>query len=747
MQVHEKILIHELVCKALEGSICDSESDRLQEILASDAGALRYYQICIQFNLGLQKIQPILSDSWAMSLCLEEMAEYEKTAEILNIEEVCPKPDWIPVEMTPVPAAVRRKSKMLLYTAIASTAALLLMMLYVYHNPRPVQQEVATLMDSFNADWASPDSSLKRGARVMTGQGPIALNRGMIKLLYDDGVEVVIEAPAKFELLTSMEITLHHGRLFATVSDAGKGFIVRTQNARIIDLGTEFGVQTDSAGDTALHVFKGKTALIAGFERKGKEIVEVTAQQARRVDALNAEIKAIDLDKSAFARSFDSEQGTVWRGEYFVSLSDALSGTLHVTGGRDARSVAEPVWVKSDKPELGPGIFQPMKNNLFINGIFVPNGVDGPIAISSEADLRWDAPASPVRQRISFLRFDIRSFEGDAGGAILRMNVREMVGEAKPIAVYGLVREELDDWSEAALNYANAPGLLAAPLGRYNLDLTVLQRLGTIAFKRSGMNDSEPAKLNMDEFIRRDTNGLVTLVLVCEESELSAEWRFVSKEGDPSTAPALVFNASGPEPIKITTADGNGADTYAAHDNHHDVITTENVYGGETGFRVRNYWKEMILITNSGVVEFDEGGRRERCDFVLEGRSAGAGENPVVSLRANAGITFDLRQMRRQAPENRSARRFTAMCGVPENIAQYSTVYRSGYVPSVNVYILVDGQVRFVRTDVNPLQSAESIDLPLSPADRYLTLTVTSATEQKTSFDWCLFVRPQIMFE
>lgn len=746
MQIQQKILIHELVCKALEGSISESESTQLQTILVSDSDALRCYQTCIQINVGLQKIQPILSDSWAMSMCLEEMAEYEKTAEVLNVEEVCPKPVWTPVEKAPVAASPRQSSR-LLYAAIASTAALLLMMLYVYHNPRPVRQEVATLTDSFNAEWGNPDSALKHGARVMTGQGAATLNRGMIKLLYDDGVEVVIEAPAEYELLTSMEIALRRGRLYASVSNAGKGFTVRTQNARIIDLGTEFGVEADDAGDTFVHVFKGKTALIAGLERKEKEIVEVTAQQARRVDALNAQIKAVDLDKTGFARSFDSNERTVWRGESVVNLSCALAGTLGATSREKIFDAAETVWVQTGKPELGPGIFQPAANNPFVNGIFVPNGVDGPIAISSDADLRWDAPASPVRQKISFLRFDIRSFEGDRRGAILRLNVREMVGADVPIAVYGLVQEELDLWPEIELSYINAPGLRPAPLGRYSLDTTVLQRLGTIAFRGSGLNDSNPEKLNLDDFVARDTNGLLTLVLIREESHPSAEWRFTSKEGDPSMAPALMFTDDVSGKVVITTADGDGADAFAAHDNHHNIITTEQTYGNDTAIRVRNYWKETILITNSGSVTFDEDGRRETCAFMLDGLYIGTANNPVVALRANAGITFDLHRMRQQLPESRAARRFTAVCGVPENIADYSKRYRAGYVPGVNVAVLVDGRERFSRSDVTPNQASAKIELELTPADRYLTLTVTSATEQKTPFDWGLFVRPEILFE
>lgn len=749
MRVNDKIVINELVCKALEGAISDAEGRYLQHLLAAEPEAIAYYQACINVHIGLQKIQPILADSYALSMYLEEMAEYEKNAEAIHVPEPKQKPRPEPVKVEPVPAAAHENSRTLLYTAILSTAALLLMMLYVYHNPRPVRQEVATLVDLLNAEWANPEHVQRVGSRVMTAQGPVVLTKGMIKFLYDDGVEVVIEGPAEYELLSSMEMALHTGRLFARVSDTGRGFTVRTPNTRIIDLGTEFGVAADENGDTELHVFKGKTALIAGFERKQKEIVEVSARQARRVDALNADIKAIDLAASGFARSFDSRQGTVWRGESVVDLACVLAGELNpIRAGEVALArVPETVWLNDEPNESEPGMFQLIADNPFINGIFVPNGVDGPIAVSTDPHLRWEAPPSAVRQKIAFLRFDLRSLVGDISGAMLRLNVRDMVGIGKPIAVYGLVQEEYDAWSEAELNYLNAPGLRQAPLGRYALDTAVLQRLGTMAFRGAGAHYSTTEMLNLDDFIQRDSNGLVTLALLCEQSDLSAEWRFISKEGDPTQAPALVFPRVDNGPVEISTAQGNGADTYASHDNHHNIITTDKTHGAETGVCVRNFWKDTILVTNAGAVQFAPSDGGEICPFMLNQQPVGTADSPVVAMRANAGVTFDVQQMRRYVSENRPPRCFTVLCGVPENIAEYSTVYRDGYVPSVDVYVLVDGQLRFRRSHLNPTLEPERIRLELGPTDRYLTLVVTSATEQKTVFDWCLFVRPRILFE
>jgi hypothetical protein len=747
MHLNDKILIHEWVYKALEGSISEDESRRLQEALAADPKAIDYYQNCVDINVGLLKIQPILDDSLEMNMCLEEMAQYEKMAQVIKQEKLCPVSERLPIKMAPVAVQNRQTSRVSLYVAIVSTAAMVLMMVYVHLNPRPAQQQVAVLSDTMNAEWFNPEHARRKGDRLMTGQGAEVLTAGVLKLLYDDGVEVVIEAPAEYELLTSTEIALHRGRLFAAVSEAGKGFTVRTQNSRIIDLGTEFGVEATSRGDTELHVFKGRTTLIAGFSKKEKELVEVSAEQARRVDFLNAGIKAIELDRRAFTRSFDSQARTVWRGETVVELADVLSGKLTASNriADDRNGETKVAWLGTDTPGLEPGGFWPIADNPFISGLFIPNGADSKIAINAEGDLFWEAPSAPLRQRIGFLRFDIRSVSNDRRGAVLSLNLRELVG-SRPIAVYGLLDGDLDTWSESELSYANAPGIRPALLGRYQLDDTLLTRLGTMTCTELGINRSTETQLPLDEFIAADTNGLLTLVLICQDSHPSAEWRITAKEGDPSKSPALTFS-SGSVPVTIRTADGNGADTYLTNDNQHSTVNTADTHGGETSFRIRNYWKDTVLVTNSGKVDFETAGEKDSCAFQLDRQPVGTPEQPVVALRANAGITFDLQQMRNRTPEQRPARLFTAVCGIPDNILDYAKVYQADYVPSVNVYVLVDGQVRHSQRGLNPRSEPKKIELMLTPADRCLTLAVTGGADQKSPYDWCLFVSPRILFE
>jgi hypothetical protein len=682
------------------------------------------------------------------------MAEYENKAEVIEVQAPPSVQPKVHVDRSAIPVQTHKSSRLSLYVAIMSTAALLLILLYVHLNPRPGREEVAVLSDAINASWVNLDDSVRVGSRLATGQGICTLKEGVIKMLYDDGVQVVIEAPAEYELLTSTEIALNYGNLYATVTDAGKGFTVRTPNSRIIDLGTEFGVRAGTRGDTELHVFKGMTTLIAGKRNTEKELVEVHAGQARQVDVYNADIRAIQLDQRTFARSIDSQTRTIWRGEATIELAHTLKGRLVPVCSAfeqivrtDPQTSGMLFSNQSGDDAFNPGFFLPVEENPFISGIFVPNGADGPVSLTADNSIRWDAPEMPVRQKIGLLRFNIGSYSGVRSGASLRLYVRDIVGFSKPVAIYGLLDESADNWSESATSYANAPGFRPVSLGRCDMDMTVWKNLGTITFDRDGSNDFGPGRVDLNELLEADTNGLVTLAIVCENSDPSAEWRLTTKEGDPSEAPSLVFGADGDSEVVITTT-GGGADTYLSNDNQYNIVNTTDPHGRETSFRVRNYWKDVILITDAGGFTYkDNDSKEQTCQFRLENRPVGTQDNPVIALKSGAGITFDLSQMQSRISESRPPRQFTAVCGMPEDILDDVAALNSGYTPRVNVYVLVDGQERFTVSALTPLKGLQQVNLPLADGDRYLTLVVTGASDEKSPFDWCLFVRPRILFE
>ena len=125
-------------------------------------------------------------------------------------------------------------------------------------------------------------------------------------------------------------------------------------------------------------------------------------------------------------------------------------------------------------------------------------------------------------------------------------------------------------------------------------------------------------------------------------------------------------------------------------------------------------------------------------DYALPGHG-------LIFLHADKGITFDLEAIRRANPKC-SLKRFLATTGNTEVASQgvlgpltkeiSQTVY-------ADVWVLVDGQMRFRRREINGYSGAFPVDVSIGKNDRFLTL-VGSDGGNHIHADWILFGDPRI---
>lgn len=133
--------------------------------------------------------------------------------------------------------------------------------------------------------------------------GDYSLKGGLINLRFENGVEVVVEAPARFRVESSKRFVLRTGRLSANVPPAGKGFTVQTPNAEVIDHGTEFGVEVTAGIGSEIHVFKGEVEVKSRTVKS--ETLRLFTDQATRVDEVDGSPAGIRVAPDRFLRSFD----------------------------------------------------------------------------------------------------------------------------------------------------------------------------------------------------------------------------------------------------------------------------------------------------------------------------------------------------------------------------------------------------------------------------------------------------------
>lgn len=158
---------------------------------------------------------------------------------------------------------------------IGTTAAATVIALCVILAPQPdthLGEVVATVQNARKAIDVSAGDELRSGQ-------VLKLVDGRVKINFQSGARLAIQAPAELKLLGPNSAQLQHGVATVRVPGEIKGFVLVTPHQRVTDLGTSFGVDVDSAGDTAISVFEGEIELEDRRRLVGGQTVELSATE------------------------------------------------------------------------------------------------------------------------------------------------------------------------------------------------------------------------------------------------------------------------------------------------------------------------------------------------------------------------------------------------------------------------------------------------------------------------------------
>ncbi len=269
---------------SLEGQATDQQYQCLNDLLRSNQDAFDYYLELIEIHHALRNCDWRIEYESLYSLqnVLEELAVYEQTAPKIEIIEERPSPELI--QKVVYPHVEKRKlSKFNIFAIAASAAAMLFIVLFMkYPSPNRSVYEIATLHATVGATWSNSVTLSETGGRICASE-TFYLAKGLVEIKTDNNVDLIIEGPAEFDFTKEGDLRLDQGKVYAVVPAEGIGFTVTTPTSKIIDLGTEFGVQTRGIESTEMHVYKGKVTLLAGSLPLEKIASAVTEGQARLV--------------------------------------------------------------------------------------------------------------------------------------------------------------------------------------------------------------------------------------------------------------------------------------------------------------------------------------------------------------------------------------------------------------------------------------------------------------------------------
>ncbi|MGE4286909.1 MAG: hypothetical protein AB7F23_09965 [Phycisphaerae bacterium] len=379
--------LHALLNALCEGSINEQEFAKLDQLLSSSPEAcniyidymsicsdLRYCQVASATKSEKESsaVSGSATDADILDLMiLHELAEMEKNAPAVQRTEE----REVLRECVSVKPEKRKMSRGNKLTLSACAAVVLLLVCLNFLAEKSYSVDVATVTDQINTKWLG--ASLKTGDRLRTNKGLYLLDRGFAEFRFDEGVSVVAEGPAKFAIERS-GVYMEYGRLYCKVSDTGLGFFIETPTTRVVDQGTEFGIQAEINGSAQLHVTKGKAQLFAGAKGDAKTAMLVTESKAVKYNAFNFEVSEVPVEKETFVRSIDSDTNFVWRGEAKIELADIVGGGNGFGKGRLDYGInheGQTELLSNIVAYTKPAPFAVVEGNPFVDGVFVPYGL------------------------------------------------------------------------------------------------------------------------------------------------------------------------------------------------------------------------------------------------------------------------------------------------------------------------------------------------------------------------------------
>jgi hypothetical protein len=267
-------LLTKLVEQWFDNTISDSDLTCLKVELLANKDALAHY-------VDLTEIHSLLSQTEAAAL---------------------PQSNVIPMERI-----VRRQRRKTVRIATFAAAALIMigvMVMTVLIVPE--KQHGLTFDISPSTQFTLTHSSI--GDDTPTGMtmeegSHLVLTQGTVELTFGTGVKSIVMAPADMSLHGDNQLYLNRGTAWFHVPEGAEGFQVTTQNLKVVDLGTEFGVITNTDDQDEVHVFKGTVEVTS--LRYPDEFSELTAGQARSYDLVGY-LEEIECAPKAFLSALPS---------------------------------------------------------------------------------------------------------------------------------------------------------------------------------------------------------------------------------------------------------------------------------------------------------------------------------------------------------------------------------------------------------------------------------------------------------
>jgi len=385
-------------------------------------------------------------------------------------------------EVIPMPQADRKRRPALALLAGAAAAVLVLATILTLKDDRPAS--VGRIVSSELAGWQSDQPTIE-GSEF--APGTYLLQRGIATLEFHSGAEMVLEGPARIEVVSEMRVFFDYGSASFNVPDSAVGFQIDTRYGHIVDHGTRFSLSLGEESDEArLAVSEGEVAI----HHHGGEVKHLFADEAALID-----------QKQLRSSTDPTAEGGLDAREAMEVLG---------TGGRETSII---YYDEYRKTKLSPDIL-----------------------MVKHVDPDLVKKLNPKTNRRALLAFDVSGIDlKEITEARLILNAVPTglgMGTDMPkvseFGLYGLPDDEREQWPSSGLLWVNAPKLEEST------------RLATFPVSRA----EQRAVVVLDTpellaFLKADQSGEVGFMIHCETPGATLVHGFASSQHREAAGPVL----------------------------------------------------------------------------------------------------------------------------------------------------------------------------------------------------------------
>jgi len=203
-------------------------------------------------------------------------------------------------------------SRWLSYAAVAAATLAATVLVQLAILPRAVRQSIveqsakgppaylATLSQAADVEWGPATPAYKPGARVVGGE--FQIQSGVARLSYGEGIELIVEGPARLVLENESTASLLAGKVVFRGDDASAPFTLNTPASVLVDLGTEYAVEVGASREE-VHVFSGEVRRLPKAAIGPPRAELLGAGEARQYDDVSAAGKPAAIEPEKFVRT------------------------------------------------------------------------------------------------------------------------------------------------------------------------------------------------------------------------------------------------------------------------------------------------------------------------------------------------------------------------------------------------------------------------------------------------------------